>query len=496
MRAVIKTAVVMSLFFASSAALAAGIEFPDNGTIATGRGGAWAANPSDGMAFQYNPAGLAQQTGLRLDLGGRFSMLNMTFDSTDIPTGPIDRTGGGYLAPAATISYGLGKLGPLSGLTVALGATGPSSIGHNEFPEAGAQRYALQESNYFIAYYSLGLAAKYGDLVALGVTAQAVHGTAKFSQTVWTGSSPGTDPGDDAGAVIDVASGFIPTGVIGLTVTPIKGLAIGASFRPRIDFVAAGTLTAAFSDFATRAGAQQIGDEAELVLKFPDVYRVGVSYAIDSLFEAEIDFVWERWSVLETIEIQTKNIKLALPNIGTEKNLEDIVFQKDFVDAGSIRIGGDYHVLPERLTMRAGYLYETSAIPLNSTSVDFPNWGRHAVSVGASVALFGVWLDLAYAHHFIPSRTVTNSQVVQVVAPCLTTTTCTDTTPTVVGNGHYTASIDVIGISIRIPFDTLTSEVFAAPSSSTVAVAETTPAEPPAEVAETTPANDEPRAQP
>ena len=46
---------------ASRAAYAAGIEYPDNGTIAIGRGGADAANPDDGLAFQYNPAGLAQR---------------------------------------------------------------------------------------------------------------------------------------------------------------------------------------------------------------------------------------------------------------------------------------------------------------------------------------------------------------------------------------------------------------------------------------------------
>lgn len=54
-------------------AFAAGIEYPDNGTLAIGRGGAYAANPEDGLAFQYNPAGLAQQRGPRLTLDARMS---------------------------------------------------------------------------------------------------------------------------------------------------------------------------------------------------------------------------------------------------------------------------------------------------------------------------------------------------------------------------------------------------------------------------------------
>ena len=49
-------------------ARAGGVEFPDNGAVAIGRGGAYAANPDGALAISHNPARLAQQEGLRIGL--------------------------------------------------------------------------------------------------------------------------------------------------------------------------------------------------------------------------------------------------------------------------------------------------------------------------------------------------------------------------------------------------------------------------------------------
>jgi hypothetical protein len=108
------------------------------------------------------------------------------------------------------------------------------------------------------------------------------------------------------------------------------------------------------------------------------------------------------------------------------------------------------------MTVRAGYLHETSAVPLASTSVDFANWERDAISAGVSIALprVPVTLDLAYTHHFLPDRTVTASRIAQVVTPCLTSKDCADPAATFVGNGTYRASLDVISASLRLALDT------------------------------------------
>jgi long-subunit fatty acid transport protein len=435
--------------------LGAGIEHPDNGAIAIGRGGAVVANPASGMALQYNPAGLAQHTGLLVHLDAKFASQGLEYTPADPGQGVAASNDGGlFFAPAGALVYGLGDVGPLSALTFALGGFGPSAIGKLNYDPKGAQRYALIDSDYFIAFLSFAAAARYSNWLQFGANFMLVQGHAAFSQAVWAGTAPGTDPKHDATARIDVTSGFIPSGVLGLTVHPTDRLSVGLSFWPRIHFEADGTLTAGFSELAKRIGAEQHGDSATLKLKFPDIWRLGVQYRFAGGLEVELDGVMERWSLLKEIVVQPNSITVAIPAIGTERALDTIIFPKHFRDAYSARAGGELP-LSEHVRLRAGYLYETSAVPNRTTSVDFGNWDRHAVSLGASLQLFGAWLDLGYAHHFVGARKVGDSAVQQVVAPCITTTTCDDVAPSVVGNGDYEASLDLFALSVRVPLDVL-----------------------------------------
>jgi long-subunit fatty acid transport protein len=138
----------------------------------------------------------------------------------------------------------------------------------------------------------------------------------------------------------------------------------------------------------------------------------------------------------------------------TDRALDNIIFQKDYQDAFSVRVGADYELLPSRLTVRAGYLHETSAIPTRSVSVDFGNWQRDAVSVGATAKLWkGLTASVAYAHHFIADQNVTDSKVDQKVTPCVSSPGCADTMGTIVGNGLYKASLDVVSLSLGVILD-------------------------------------------
>jgi long-subunit fatty acid transport protein len=428
---------------------AAGVEHPDVGTVALGRGGAYAADPDGGLALQYNPAGLARQEGLRATLDASLAWQHLTFTPADGGP-PVSNGAGAFLAPAAVVSWGAGRVGPLAGLAFALGATGPAAIGKLSYPATGAQRYALVSSDTTIVYWSAAVAAAFNRWLAAGVTFQLVKGTARFTQAVWSGDEPGTDPGEDALAHVDVASGFIPTAVLGVTARPTERVAVGASYRPRFTFDASGTLTTDLPAPAHAIGAHQIGTATGFSLPMPDVVRAGVLVRPRARWLVEADVVLERWSTLGAIELQPHGITIASDNLGTSKALPNIVFQKNFQDAFSLRVGGEHAVVPGRLAVRAGYLHETSAVPLASTSVDFANWDRDVVTVGASVAIprTPVTLDVAYAHHFLPTRTVSASGITQVVTPCLTPG-CTDPAPTVVGNGAYAASLDVLSASLR-----------------------------------------------
>jgi long-subunit fatty acid transport protein len=442
-------------------ARAAGVEHPDVGTIAIGRGGAYAADPSDGLAMIYNPAGFAAQTGLRLTLDGNLAWQGLSFTPAPgvTPQTTASNSAGGFLVPALAVSYGFGAVGPLSGLTVALGATGPSAIGKESFPADGPQRYSLIASDYFIVYGSAAVAASLGKWLSVGITLQGVSGNAKFSQAVWSGPFVGTAPNQDAVAHVDVTravTSSIPTAVFGVTARPLPPLALGLSFRPGFNFVAHGTLTTDLPMAQQQAlNIEVVGDRTNFFIPFPHVIRFGAQYQFNSRWLVEANLVGELWSSLHTIEIRPQDIHIKSNSFGTDRTLQTIVFQKDYDDSLSLRVGGDYVVLPGRLTVRAGYLHETSAIPARSVSIDFGNWQRDMVSVGGSVRIVrGIEASFAYAHHFLADQNVTNSQVVQVITPCLTPG-CTEPAPTAVGNGVYKGSLDVASLSLRLILDDL-----------------------------------------
>jgi long-subunit fatty acid transport protein len=431
-------------------ARAAGLEHPDVGTVPLGRAGAYAADPDGGLALVYNPAGLARQTGFRATLDANLAWQGLTFTPAH-GSPPVSNGAPPFLAPAAVVSYGLGTVGPLSGLTFALGVTGPSAIGKLEYPATGAQRYALISTDTQIAYWSAAVAAAFRRWLSAGVTLQLVQGTARFTQAVWSGDTSGTNPAEDTLARVDVSSGLIPTVVLGATVRIREDIAFGVSWRRGFTFDASGSLTTQLPQAGLVVGARQIGTDTGFTLPMPDVFRFGFASGIPSKLLFETDVVYESWSTLRSIALHPHGIVIASDVFGTSKPLPDIVFQKDFDDAASVRLGLEREVVPGRLTARAGYLAETSAVPLKSTSVDFPNWTRSMVSVGASISIprTPLTFDVAYAHHFLPTRTVTASGITQVVTPCLSTN-CTDPAPTVVGNGTYAASLDVVSAALRV----------------------------------------------
>ena len=107
----------------------------------------------------------------------------------------------------------------------------------------------------------------------------------------------------------------------------------------------------------------------------PDVVRVGVLVRPRARWLVEADVVYERWSTLRSIALLPRGIVIASDNLGTSKPLPDIVFQKNFDDAFSVRLGGEHELVPGRLTVRAGYLHETSAVPIGEHERRLPELG-------------------------------------------------------------------------------------------------------------------------
>ncbi len=115
-------------------AQASGFEYPDNGAVALGRAGAFAAKANDGTAIYYNPSGLAQQDGWRVMIDGQMVLQAIDYQRTDSSgnnIGPqVSNSGGAFFAPFIAISKQI-----VPGLTIAIGGYGPPANGKFTFPD-------------------------------------------------------------------------------------------------------------------------------------------------------------------------------------------------------------------------------------------------------------------------------------------------------------------------------------------------------------------------
>ncbi len=515
------------VLLAPGAARAGGMDYPDNGTEALGRGGAFVAKADSGEAIYYNPAGLSRLSGLRLTLDSNFAFHNVTFQRhapggagfVDDPAGgrdpappgtpigdPVKNSAGAYIAPFGALSYGFAE-GPMKGFAVAIGGYGPPAVGRYKFNEpkgaastrgdaglleedptstdpGAANRYQLVENDILIIYPTVAASYQIVDWLSVGVSLQYVYSSVSFEQVGWNypngqlraidqsrrcpeiqrdpENPPCAYPNDqvyentywDAPAKVDVKGDPGVTGILGVLAGPFHGLSLGASFRPPVPIHGSGTLeidrTQMMEDFQVVVD----GNTTEMELTLAPVLRVGARYDLTELLgrtaDVELDYVWEGWSVVDEIVV-TPDISTTATNpaSGAEivMDVPAIHIQKDWEDVHALRFGAEVAVI-DPVAVRAGYIYETNAIPEQTASIDFANFGdRHVLTAGLGVRpIRAVEINVAYAHVFQPDLVVDESTLKQTV-------TDPGTNPNVVGNGAYETSYDILTAGVTLRFN-------------------------------------------
>ena len=119
--------------------------------------------------------------------------------------------------------------------------------------------------------------------------------------------------------------------------------------------------------------------------------------------------------------------------------LSGALHPRDWHAAWTGRLGAEYE-LYNSYTLRAGILYETSAIPEETLQIDFASMSRLAGTLGATARWRSFSLTAAWAHYFEQNREVTNSRVTRInpyPAPAF-----------VIGNGRYSSSLDILAIQL------------------------------------------------
>ncbi|MDF1561726.1 MAG: outer membrane protein transport protein [Deltaproteobacteria bacterium] len=451
-KAPLRTAII-ALCLQATVASAGGFEFPDHAATAMSRGGSAVAATEGTSAIYYNPAGLADLDGLQLMLDGELALMSTSFQrKADDGSGNFVNVGqqvsnsrNPWVAPFGAVSYQV-----LDGLTVGIAGYGPSAFAWQRYPdprdlqptawdgdysndptdytatEQGApQRYNLIDSSILLAFPSIAVAYRPVKWVSFGATGQALMGGTSFSMALYAGLAAGEDPASDAIGSLDVKARPTFTSILGLQVHPLDELSVGVSWRPGFTVASDGTLDLQFSDglagLAELLGQdlEQTGNTTTFYNDFPDVIRLGVAYRGKGWL-AEIGGTYEGWSRVEAFDVTTDEIvvwmgdeQIEVPPISIPKNWDDTL---------SFRLGGAFALgellgkdLP--LTVRAGYVFETGAIPDSTMALDFISAPRNQLTLGASYDLGPITVNAAATRIFQKTVEVTTSEVPQVAAP-------------------------------------------------------------------------------
>lgn len=172
-------------------------------------------------------------------------------------------------------------------------------------------------------------------------------------------------------------------------------------------------------------------------------------------FRVEVGADYHHWAVHDQILVEPEDIVLTdIPGFPKEYALPAISIERGFQGTVGARIGAEYSIKATddvEVTPRAGFSYETSAVPAEYQSLLLLDAGKATPSVGLGVQFGNARFDVVYAHQFYPSVEVAPEDAklpqtlpLQANAP---------DRPDYINGGIYNWGVDVVGLGFQYTFD-------------------------------------------
>jgi len=461
------------LLAATRVVYAGGLEIPDNGTEALGRGGAFTAKADDATAMQYNVAGLARQRGTRVLLDGNLMLSTLDFTRAgNYPDAPsaatpwggqpfptVHNTGGVFFAPFVGISSDFG----LDRWTFAVGVFGPSSVGNRTYPLSvggvpSPARYDLVQALPLVILPTVAAAVRATRWLDIGLALHVAVAKLDLRSVSFTDISKGVCPNAEYQPCDSTnhleTTGATATAALGLMVHPVPFWAIGANVRGPIYLNTSGTVNAT----APSAVPMQIAPgEATFTTNLPWVVRLGtrlMKLRADQFEIADLEFdaTWENWSAA-----QGDGPKVNIPELSIFQDIHPTIVHH-YHDTYSLRLGASYNAqLPAGvLSFRVGGYYDSPATAPKDTRLDFDTLPKLAVTAGLGYSVHGFTINAAYAYVYEFDRTVTDGDIAPVNGAAHGDSVDDQGNPLpAVNNGKYHGQTHIISIGVTLRFDEL-----------------------------------------
>lgn len=346
---------------AAGGARANGFHVDEQDARATGRAGAVTASTDNASAIYYNPAGIAQLDGLRLDVGASLLGPHAEFTSvSDGVTTPAETQT--FVLPQVYASYRPSRL-----VAFGLGFNAPFGLAL-EWPASSPGRTSVRSAELRTFFFTGALALELSRWVpglAVGAGVDLVPASVRIARDVPFGSDVATAElgGDALGAGVRAGIIYRPPA--------LPALSVGLSYRSPVALEFSGN-----ADFdalpAYRANLPPDGD-VRTSLTLPQTLTLGVAVRPIPEWEIEVDGSYRGWSSYDELEIE-------LPDGNVERS------PKDWEDAFTVRVGTEL-TLAERWAVRLGAVWDQTPVPSSTLDFQLPDADRIDLTIGVGARL-------------------------------------------------------------------------------------------------------------
>ncbi|MCA8831314.1 OmpP1/FadL family transporter [Hymenobacter pini] len=367
----------VGFLFVSSAALAGGFQNGPQGARLVGLGGAATAYARDASAIFYNPGILGHLDSLtHLSFGGLGTARTTSFLGTDSRRQTVQDLAilpGGYFYASHPIAD-----------RVKVGLSINTPFGYDtQWPRQWEGSSLVRSASLHTVFVQPTAAFKINDNFSLGAGFIYAYGNLKRER--------GLGQYDDLGATARYqASGSGIGYSLGMYGRTGDDLSFGISFRGPVS-LKMDNGKAEYQNVPMLDAARYPASNFTTRVKLPSTLSVGLADQMTKKLLVTFDFALTGWSSYDSLNFKTE----TGPQVRQGRRYED---------AMSFRVGSEYAVSND-LQVRAGVSYDETPIRDEFISPELPDGNRLGGSLGVSLRLSRVMLDLGYGLDVAGKRT-------------------------------------------------------------------------------------------
>ncbi len=348
---------------------ASGFHVDEQDARATGRAGAVTASPMGPEAVYYNPAGLAELSGVQLSLGA--ALVSPTAEFRPAEGGAATKVDERrFVLPQFFASA---RLAPW--LAAGFGAYSPFGLAIR-WPESSPGRAELREAELQTFFLTPAVGVDASALVpglSFGAGLDLVPAAVRLERDVPFGTDYGSVAlgGDALGVGVRGGLGYR---------SPALPLSIGLTFRSRVPLDFSGE--ADFDAPARYRAALPVDGSVSTRIVLPLTLGLGVAVRPLPAWELEVDGTLRGWSSYDELDIE-------LPDGSHSRS------PRNYHDSFVVRVGSEVAFAPG-WAARLGFVWDETPIPSESVDFQLPDANRFDVTAGLGGEVApGLRVDLA-----------------------------------------------------------------------------------------------------